>query len=118
MKCYKLFLFTLLTVFAGQSLALNTDEWVYKEITGNLKPTPGCKSKEKAAKQASTGYRFKKYTSELCNALGYGWSKGEVLDKGELVCEPCEGEYEDQSDKYRCYMKQVTIKCKQVKAGF
>ena len=99
--------------FSTQSYALNVDEWTYGTNTGDLKPTAGCKKKELATKQASSGYRFKKYTRKLCNSKGYGWGLKEVLDKGELVCEECEGEYEG-TELYRCYMKDVKVNCKQV----
>lgn len=99
--------------FTGQVFATNVDEWVYESTKGDLKPTPGCKDKEVAAKKASSGYRFKKHATVLCNGKGYGWGLAEVIDKGSLVCEPCEGEYEDE-EKYRCYMKDVVVKCKQV----
>ncbi|MDF1584511.1 MAG: hypothetical protein RQ733_08890 [Methyloprofundus sp.] len=110
-------LLALLFIFASPSYALNVGEWEYESVTGNLKPTAGCKDKAKAEKQASTGYRFEKYTTELCNAKGYGWGKSKVVDKGELVCEACEGEYEG-AEKYRCYMKNVDVECKMVKRGW
>ncbi len=114
----KLFgLLVLLFIFANPSYALSVDEWEYETITGDLKPTAGCKDKEKAQKQASTGYRFKKYTTKLCNVKGYGWGKSKVVDRGELVCDPCGGEYEG-TEKYRCYMKDVQVECKMVKRGW
>lgn len=103
----------MLVSFSTQSFAANVDEWVYENITGDLKPTAGCKVKEKAAKQASSGYRFKKYSTIMCQSKGYGWGLEEVTDKGELVCEACEGDYEG-AEKYRCYMKDVKAKCRQV----
>ncbi len=117
MKFNVFFLFALLFVFSNQSIAASVDEWVYKNVTDDLKPTAGCKDKAKAEKKASTGYRFNKYTTEICNKIGYGWGKAEVIDKGELVCEACEGEYEGK-EKYRCYMKDVTVKCQIVKRGW
>lgn len=117
MKFNALFLFLSLVMLSGQASAINTDEWVYKETTGDLKPTAGCKDKAVAEKEASTGYRFKKYTTEMCNNLGYGWGKSKVIDKGQLVCEACEGDYEG-AEKYRCYMQDVTVECKIVKRGW
>ena len=117
MKLKTFFLFAFLMVFTNQSFALNVDEWEYKTITGNLKPTPGCKDKDKAAKKASSGLRFKKYTKLLCTQMAYGWGISKVEDKGELVCEACEGEYEDE-EKYRCHMKDVVVECKTVKKGW
>ena len=113
MKLNKIGLFVLFLVFSTHSFAANVDEWVYEETKGDLKPTAGCKDRKKAEKQASTGYRFKKYTTILCNNKGYGWGLEEVLDRGTLVCEACEGEYEN-TEKYRCYMKDVVAKCRQV----
>ncbi|MCK5120904.1 MAG: hypothetical protein KAQ91_02925 [Methylococcales bacterium] len=128
MKFKTFFLFVLLVVFSNQSFALSTDNWEYKTITGHLKPTPGCKTKDKAIKQASSGHRFKKYTKLLCNEQAYGWNKKNVQmpygwslekveDKGQLVCEACEGEYEGE-EKYRCFMENVVVKCKTVEKGW
>ena len=117
MKFNKFAVFTMLLVFSSHSFALNTDEWVYETKVGNLKPTAGCKDKEYASKKASTGRRFNKYAKLLCNTKGFGWAIDEVLDKGELVCEACEGEYEG-TEKYRCHMKNVKVQCKQVARGW
>lgn len=113
MKFNTFFLTVLLVCFSNSSFAANVDEWVYKDITGNLKVTPGCKNKAAAEKQASSGYRFKKYTKLLCGSMGYGWGINKVTDRGELSCEECEGEYED-TEKYRCQMINVVVNCKQV----
>ncbi len=121
MKLLKVCLFVLLTVFASQSFALAVDEWEYKTVTGNLKPTAGCKDKKKAEKQASTGHRFEKYTKLLCTQLSYGWSRDKVEHPGELTCEQCEEEYEGEfkgAEKYRCYMKAAVVKCRTVKKGW
>ena len=117
MKFNKFGLFALLLVFSSHSFALAVDEWEYKTITGSLKPTAGCKDKEKASKQASTGYRFEKYSTLLCTQMAYGWSKEAVEHEGELVCEACEGGFEG-AEKYRCYMKDVVVKCRTVKKGW
>jgi len=117
MKLNIICLFALLFTFAGQSLAANVDEWEYKTITGDLRPTPGCKKKAYAEKKASTGYRFDTQTSELCNNISYGWTKVEVLDNGEMSCNACGGKYEGK-DKYRCTVKNVKVKCKIVKRGW
>ncbi|MCK5888952.1 MAG: hypothetical protein KAG19_03310 [Methylococcales bacterium] len=103
----------ILTVFSGASLATNVDEWVYENTKGDLKVTAGCKDIDVAKKQASTGYRFKKYTTILCNNKGYGWGLEKVVDKGTVTCEKCDGDYEDE-EKYRCYMKDVELQCRQV----
>ncbi len=121
MKLKLFFLFTLLFVFSNQSFAASEGQegdWVKKNVTGDLKPTAGCKDKAVAEKQTEPGsYRFKKYTTELCNSIAYGWGKSKVVDNGQLVCEACEGDYEGK-EKYRCYMKDVTVECKIVKRGF
>lgn len=118
MKLRLLFLLTLLFAFSGQTFAASVDEWVTKTITGDLKPTAGCKDKAKAQKQTAPGsYRFKKYSTILCNEIAYGWGKDKVLENGEMVCEPCEGSYEGK-EKYRCYMKDVKVQCKIVKRSF
>lgn len=104
----------LLVVFSSQSFATNVDEWVFENVTGDLKPTPGCKDRAKAEEQAASGYRFKKYAKLLCNTKSYGWAIEEVVDKGEVVCEECEGGEYEGAEKYRCYMKDVVVKCKQV----
>ena len=107
-----------LIFFSGFVFAANVDEWNYKEVTGDLKPSPGCVSKEAAKKKVMRrpdsykGYgRFKKYTRLLCAEEGYGWALDSIVDEGEVVCEECEGDF---AGKYRCYMKDVKVKCKQV----
>ena len=114
-------LFALLFVFSNQSFAASVGEegdWVKKNVTGDLKPSAGCKDKAVAEKKTIPGsYRFKKYTTELCNSIAYGWGKSKVIDNGVLTCEACEGDYEGK-EKYRCYMKDVTVECKMVKRGF
>ncbi len=117
MKHIKLCLFTLLFFFTCQTFAANVGEWEYKTITDNLKPTPGCKDKDVAIKQASTGYRYKKYANLICKNIAYGWNLGEVLDKGEVVCDACEGEFEGK-EKYRCYVRDITVKCRIVYRGW
>lgn len=104
--------------FSGLTHALAVDEWTYKEVRGDLKPNPGCIDKEKAIKKVKkrpdsyTGYsRFKKYSHLLCEQEGYGWTLDSVIDEGEVACEECGGDFEG---KYRCYMKEVVVKCKQV----
>lgn len=118
MKLKLFIVFALLFAFSNQTLAASADEWVTKTITGDLKPTAGCKDKAVAEKQTAPGtYRFKKYTTILCNKIAYGWGKDKVIDNGEMVCDACEGEYEGK-EKYRCYMKDVKVQCKIVKRSF
>lgn len=104
--------------FSGMAFATNVDEWVYKEVTGTLKSSPGCIDKDKAIEKVKKkpdsfkGYsRFNKYSRLLCEQEGYGWALEEVLDEGEVVCDECEGDFKG---KYRCYVKDVRLKCKQV----
>ncbi len=104
--------------FSSLSFATNVDEWVYKEVVGSLKPSPGCVDKEKAVEKVKKkpdsfrGYsRFDKYSKLLCENEGYGWALENVIDEGEVVCEECEGDY---VGKYRCYVKDVRLNCKQV----
>ncbi len=118
MKFKNIFLIAMLFVFSNQCFALAVDEWEYKTITSTLKATPGCKTKEKATKQASTGRRFKKYAKLACNNLGMGWGYDSAEHKGEAICEACEEEEEDEDPGYSCYMKDVVIKCKTVKKGW
>jgi len=113
MKMNIVFFLAVVLIFASQVFTQTTNEWEYKTITGDLKPTAGCKDKDKAEKSASTGYRFKKYTSILCESEGYGWSLVKVIDRGQLVCDLCGGDYEDL-EKYRCAMEQVKVECKRV----
>jgi len=117
MMTNKIFLIFVLFLFSNQTFAWNQGGYKYKEITGDLKPTPGCKNKEKASKKASSEYRVKKSSKVLCQHIGYGWGLAEVLDRGEVVCEPCEGEVES-IDNYRCYVKNVTLKCVLTKLGW
>lgn len=114
---FKVALIAMMLVFSGLSFAKSTDDWVYENITGNLKQTPGCKDKEASIKKASTGRRFKKYAKLLCGSKGYGWAIDQVTDNGTVVCEACEGEYEGE-EKYRCHVEDVVVRCKQVARGF
>lgn len=118
MKFYKILLIALFFVFSNQCFALATDEWEFNTIVSTLKATPGCKSKEKASIQASTGRRFKKYAKLACNSMGMGWGYDSAVDKGELVCDACEEDEEDEDPGYSCFMKDVVIKCKTVKKGW
>ncbi|WP_198245201.1 hypothetical protein [methane-oxidizing endosymbiont of Gigantopelta aegis] len=114
----KLIVLSLLMSFSGLSYALAVDEWNYKEVTGDLKPSPGCKDKEVAIKKVEKkpdsfkGYsRFKKYSNLLCENMGYGWTLDKVIDEGKIVCDECGGDY---TGKYRCQAVNVTVNCKQV----
>jgi len=118
MKFKRILYVFLFFIFSNQCFALAVDEWEYKTITSTLKATPGCKDKEKASKQASTGRRFKKYAKLACNSMGMGWGYAEALDKGEIICDACEEEEEGEDPGYSCYMKDVVIKCKTVKKGW
>jgi hypothetical protein len=114
----KIIILGLLMGFSSLSFALAVDEWNYKEVTGDLKPSPGCKPKEVAIEKVKKkpdsykGYsRFKKYSSLLCEEEGYGWGLAEVVDEGDIKCDECGGDYKG---KYRCQAVNVTVKCKQV----
>jgi len=115
MKLKLLILSAVLSFFTLNGFAANTDDWVYQEVTGNLKSNPGCLTKEKAIKKATKPYRFKKYSTLLCNNISYGWSLVEVLDKGTVSCSECGGEFEGF---YRCHVENVKVKCKQVKRSW
>ncbi len=115
MKLKLLILSAALSFFTVNSFAASVDEWVFKEVTGNLKSNPGCLTKEKAHKKAIKPYRFKKYTNLLCNDIGYGWSLDKVLDKGKVDCDECGGDFEGF---YRCRAENVKVQCKQVKRSW
>ena len=117
MKANNYFLLFVLCLFANQSVAWNQGGFDYKVITENMMPTLGCKNKEEASKQASTGYRFNKFAKVLCQHIGYGWGFMEVEDRGEIVCEPCEGKVESK-DNFQCYVKNVTLKCRLTRRGW
>lgn len=117
MRFTKFCLLLALCFCSTQATALFQGGFDYKIITGNLKPTPGCKNKKKAVKQAATGYRFKKYSKVLCQQIGYGWGLAEVKDRGEVVCEPCDGKVKN-IDNYQCYVKNVTLKCGLTRRGW
>ena len=117
MKVNNFFLLFVLYLFSNQSMALFQGGFEYIEITEDLQPTLGCKSKKSAAKQAYSDYRFKKQSKVLCQHIGYGWRLDEVIDRGEVVCEPCVDKPES-IDNYRCYIKNVTLKCGLTKRGW
>ena len=122
MKLNNFFLIALLFVFSNQCFALAIDEWEYKTYKGNMKATPGCKTKEKAKKQASSGYRFDRFSKLLCTQIAYGWSLEEVEHKGELTCDVCDDWEDDEAEEdakaYSCYMKDVIVKCRTVIKGW
>ena len=112
MKLTIIALTALLTFFSGSAMAV---KWIEKEVTGNLKPYPGCRDKAEAMKKASSEVRFNKYSRILCEAEGYGWNREKVISKGEVTCEECEGE--EYQGKYRCYMANVKLLCKRLSPG-
>jgi hypothetical protein len=101
--------------FADAAMALNTDEWVYKEKTEHLKSSPGCDTKEAAIAMAKSPYRFNKYTQLICQHEGYGWTVNEIKNPGTPICDECQGA---DKGKYSCYLSDVTVQCKMVKRGF
>ncbi len=114
----KTIMLTALLLTPALGFSANVDDWVYKDVTGNLKAGPGCLDKEKAMKKVMPkpegfkGYsRFDKYTKIMCQGEGYGWTSDSIVDPGEVVCEECGGDYKG---KYSCQMINVTVKCKQV----
>lgn len=113
---FKIIAFMLgLSFFSGSTMALNEDQWLYKEKQENLKSTPGCQTKEEAIAQAQSPYRFKKYTQMMCQYEGYGWTLAEVKEPGTPVCDECDGE---NKGKYSCYLSNVKVQCKIVKRGW
>lgn len=113
---FKMIVFLLvLSFFSGTTMALNDDEWVYKEKQGNLKSTPGCETKEIATVQAQSPYRVKKYAQMICQYDGYGWTLAEIKDPGTPVCDECDG---DNKGKYSCYLSNVKVECKTIKRGW
>ena len=117
MKANYFFSLFVLCLFSNQSMALFQGGYEYRVITANLQPTPGCKNKKEAAKQAASGYRFKKHSKVLCQHIGYGWRLAEVKSRGEVVCELCE-DMAESIENYRCYVKNVTLKCGLTKRGW
>jgi hypothetical protein len=117
MKANKYFLLFVLTFFSNQSFAWNQGGFDYKVISGDMRSTPGCKTKQEASKQASTGYRFKKFAKVMCQSIGYGWGFAEVEEKGEVVCEPCTDKKESNK-KFQCFVKDVTLKCVLTRRGW
>ena len=110
-------LFLLLYIYANQSFAWNQGGFDYQVITGNTMPTPGCKSKPKALKQASSNYRIKKSSQVICQNIGYGWGFMEIQDEGEIVCEACDDESLSK-ENYRCYIKNISLKCRLIRRGW
>jgi len=114
---FNFFLFIVLVIFSNQTMALFQGGFEYQEMTEDLQPTLGCKNKKVAERQAYSDYRFTKQSKVLCQHLGYGWRLDEVLNRGEVVCEQCEDKPES-IDNYRCYVKNVRLKCGLTKRGW
>jgi len=117
MKVNEILLFSLFCLFSNQSMALFQGGFEYKEITENLQPSLGCKNKKVATKQAYSDYRFNKQSKVLCQQIGYGWRLDAILDKGNVVCEPCEDQSESTGN-YQCYIENVKLKCGLTKRGW
>ncbi len=99
-----------LSFFSGPSFST---EYIYRDLMANTVPSAKCESPAEAEKSANRPYKIKKYSKKFCQTQGYGWGLEEITGNGALACNQCI----DTKDLKKCYLKDVTVKCKRIKPG-
>ncbi|MCK5477366.1 MAG: hypothetical protein KAI44_00465 [Methylococcales bacterium] len=88
-------------------------EYIYRDLMANTVPSAKCESPADAEKSANRHYKIKKYSKKFCQTQGYGWGLKETTSNGNLACNECT----DRKGLQKCYLKDVTVKCKRIKPG-
>lgn len=88
-------------------------EYVYRDLMANTIPSSKCESHSKAEETARKPYKIKRYSKKFCQTQGYGWGLEEITTNGEISCNECT----DTKGLQKCYLKDVTVKCKRIKPG-
>ncbi|MCK4841098.1 MAG: hypothetical protein KAT04_04360 [Methylococcales bacterium] len=99
-----------LSFFSSPSFAT---EYIYRDLIANTVPSAKCESPAKAEKVANRPYKIKKYSKKFCQTQGYGWGLEEITGNGNIACNECT----DRKGLQKCYLKDVTVKCKRIKPG-
>ena len=103
---------TFLTLSFLSSPSFST-EYIYRDLMANTVPTAKCEPQAEAEKSAERPYKIKKYSKKFCQTQGYGWGLEEITSNGTVACNECT----DKKDLQKCYIKDVTVKCKRIKPG-
>jgi len=89
-------------------------EYIYRDLMANTVPSAKCESPADAEKSASRHYKIKKYSKKFCQTQGYGWGLEEITGNGNIACNECT---DTKKGLQKCYLKDVTVKCKRIKPG-
>ncbi len=103
---------TFLTLSFLSSPSFST-EYIYRDLMANTVPSAKCEPQAEAEKSAERPYKIKKYSKKFCQTQGYGWGLEEITSNGTVACNECT----DKKDLQKCYIKDVTVKCKRIKPG-
>ncbi len=108
------FIFITLTMvfcfFSGPSFST---EYIYRNLMANTLPSAKCEPQSKAEETAKKPYKMKRYSKRFCQTQGYGWGLEEITKNGEIACNECTSD----KDLQKCYLKDVTVRCKRIKPG-
>ena len=99
-----------LSFFSSPSLST---EYIYRDLMANTLPSAKCESQAKAEETARKPYKMKRYSKKFCQTQGYGWGLEEITNNGEVACNECT----DAKGLQKCYLKDVTVKCRRIKPG-
>lgn len=102
--------FLALSFFSSTSFST---EYIYRDLMANTVPSAKCESPVNAEKSAGRQYKIKKYSKKFCQTQGYGWGLEEIMNNGNLACNECS----DRKGLQKCYLEDVTVKCKRIKPG-
>ena len=99
-----------LSFFSSPSLST---EYIYRDLMANTLPSAKCETQDKAENTARKPYKIKRYSKKFCQTQGYGWGIEEITNNGEVACNECSTD----NGLHKCYLKDVTVKCKRIKPG-
>ncbi len=88
-------------------------EYIYRDLMANTVPSAKCESLASAKISAKRPYKIKKSSKKFCQTQGYGWGLEEITNKGQVACNECSS----AKGLKKCYLKDVTVKCKRIKPG-
>ena len=94
------------------SLSFST-EYIYRDLMANTVPSAKCESQANAEVSAKRPYKIKKSSKKFCQTQGYGWGLEEITHEGQVTCNECGA----VKGLQKCYLKDVTVKCKRIKPG-
>ncbi|MCF6252407.1 MAG: hypothetical protein L3J75_14235 [Methylococcaceae bacterium] len=103
---------TIMTLSLISCPAFST-EYIFRDLMANTIPSGKCESPTKAEISAKRPYKIKRYSKKFCQSQGYGWGLEEISGFGVVACNECT----DKKGLQKCYLKDVTVKCKRIKPG-